>query len=67
MSSTLALPGDLTPLPDADAIVDRLSTRIEAVLDAGNCGIEPTTIVDLTGDVPVVVRAGRGDIAPFVG
>ena len=66
MSSTLMLPGDDFPLPDAGAIVERLGSRIDAVLDAGHCGIEPTTVVDLTGDVPVVVREGKGDVAPFV-
>lgn len=65
MSSTLILPGDDFPLPDAGAIVERLGSRIDAVLDAGRCGVEPTTVVDLTGEAPVVVREGKGDVAPF--
>lgn len=66
MSSTLMLPGDDLPLPGADAVAERLGSMIDAVLDAGHCGIEPTTVVDLTADTPVIVREGRGDPAPFV-
>ena len=66
MSSTLMLPGDDLPLPDADAVAERVGSMIDAVLDTGHCGIEPTTIVDLTGGIPVIVREGRGNPAPFV-
>ena len=60
LSSTLLLEGDDYPLNDADEIRTRLDRRIELVLDAGPCGLEPSTVVDLTGDVPLVVRTGKG-------
>lgn len=63
MSSTLSLPGDPYPLTDAHEIHDRLKHSVDLVLDGGNCGLEPTTMVDLAGDAPVVVRVGRGDVA----
>ena len=62
LSSTLLLPGDDAPLNDADDIRDRLGSAVDAVLDAGSCGITPTTVVDLTGDAPVITRAGKGDV-----
>lgn len=65
MSSTLMLPGDDLPLNDGDEIEDRLGHRIDALLDGGSCGIEPTTVVDLAQWPPVVVRQGRGGLAPF--
>lgn len=61
LSSTLLLPGDDEPLNDAEEIRDRLEHRVDLVIDAGSCGIVPTTVVDLTGDVPVVTRAGKGN------
>jgi tRNA threonylcarbamoyl adenosine modification protein (Sua5/YciO/YrdC/YwlC family) len=65
MSSTLILPGDPLPLTDAREIRARLEHDIDAVLDGGNCGIEPTTVVDLAVSPPTVVRRGKGDIARF--
>ena len=65
LSSTLILPGDDVPLNDAEEMRERLEHSIDVILDAGSCGIVPTTVVDLTGDVPVITRAGKGDIAPF--
>lgn len=65
MSSTLMLPGDELPLNDADEIEARLGSRIDALLDGGACGIEPTTVVDLAVKPPVIVREGRGSLAPF--
>jgi tRNA threonylcarbamoyl adenosine modification protein (Sua5/YciO/YrdC/YwlC family) len=65
MSSTLLLPGDDLPLTDAGEIRARLQHDIEAVLDAGSCGIEPTTVVDMAGDGVAVTRVGRGDPGPF--
>jgi tRNA threonylcarbamoyl adenosine modification protein (Sua5/YciO/YrdC/YwlC family) len=67
LSSTLHLPGDDAPLNDADEIRERLSRAVDAVIDAGSCGIVPTTVVDLTGDAPVVTRAGKGSIELFRG
>lgn len=60
MSSTLLLPGDAQPLTDAHEIRDRLEHDVDVVLDGGNCGIEPTTVIDLAVDPPAVVRLGRG-------
>jgi tRNA threonylcarbamoyl adenosine modification protein (Sua5/YciO/YrdC/YwlC family) len=65
MSSTLLLPGDVVPLSDPDEIMAALQGRIDLLIDSGNCGVEPSTVVDLTGDVPVVVRRGKGPAAPF--
>jgi tRNA threonylcarbamoyl adenosine modification protein (Sua5/YciO/YrdC/YwlC family) len=65
LSSTLLLPGDELPLNDAHEIRDRLEHRVDLVLDCGSCGIVPTTIVDLTGPAPIVVRRGRGSLQPF--
>jgi tRNA threonylcarbamoyl adenosine modification protein (Sua5/YciO/YrdC/YwlC family) len=65
LSSTLHLPLDDAPLNDADEIRSRLERSVDAVIDAGSCGIVPTTVVDLTADVPRVVRVGKGASAPF--
>jgi tRNA threonylcarbamoyl adenosine modification protein (Sua5/YciO/YrdC/YwlC family) len=63
MSSTLLLPGDEYPLTDAGEIHHRIGHQVAWVLDGGNCGLEPTTIVDLSGDVPVLVRQGKGALS----
>lgn len=65
MSSTLMLPGDEWPLNDADEIESRLAHQLDALLDGGACGLEPTTVVDLAAMPPSVVRVGRGSVAPF--
>jgi len=61
LSSTLMLPGDTAPLNDPEEIRERLGKRIDAILDAGACAAEPTTVVDLGVDPPAVTRVGRGD------
>jgi tRNA threonylcarbamoyl adenosine modification protein (Sua5/YciO/YrdC/YwlC family) len=63
LSTTLLLPGDDAPLNDVEIIRARLEHRVDLILDGGSCGIEPTTVVDLTGDAPVVTRAGKGSVA----
>jgi tRNA threonylcarbamoyl adenosine modification protein (Sua5/YciO/YrdC/YwlC family) len=63
MSSTLHLPGDPYPLTDAKEIHARLQHAVDVVLDGGNCGLDATTVVDLAGAAPVVLRVGRGDVA----
>jgi tRNA threonylcarbamoyl adenosine modification protein (Sua5/YciO/YrdC/YwlC family) len=65
LSSTLILPGDEHPLSNADEVQERLGREVDLILDAGSCGLEMTTVVDLTGDAPVVVREGKGSIALF--
>jgi len=65
LTSTLILPGDELPLTEGWEIQDRLDDHIELILDGGHCGTDSTTVVDLTGAMPVLVRAGRGPLAPF--
>jgi len=65
LSSTLLLPGDELPHTDAIEIRELLERRVELVLDGGSCGIEPSTVVDLTGATPRLLRAGRGALAPL--
>jgi tRNA threonylcarbamoyl adenosine modification protein (Sua5/YciO/YrdC/YwlC family) len=65
LSATLALPDDELPLDDGREIRRRLEHRLELVLDGGSCGTEPTTVVDLTGPAPRIVREGKGSLAPF--
>jgi tRNA threonylcarbamoyl adenosine modification protein (Sua5/YciO/YrdC/YwlC family) len=60
MSSTLIMPGNDFPETDAHDIREKLEHQLDLVVDGGHCGVEPTTIVDLTDSVPRVVRKGRG-------
>lgn len=62
LTSTLMLPGDELPLNDPEEIRDRLEKRIDLIIEAGACGLEMTTVVDLTGAAPVLVRTGRGPL-----
>lgn len=65
MSTTLLLPGDEVPMTDAREIEERIGHVVDLILDAGNCGIEPSTIVDLSGPAPQLLRSGKGDPRPF--
>ena len=65
MSTTLILPGAGVPLTEPDAIRDLLGEQVDLIIDAGTCSHEPTTVVDLTGDYPVIIREGKGDPDPF--
>jgi tRNA threonylcarbamoyl adenosine modification protein (Sua5/YciO/YrdC/YwlC family) len=67
MSSTLLLPDEPQPLTRGIEIQTRLEHEIDAVLDGGDCGIEPTTVVDLSVTPPVIVRAGKGALGPVMG
>jgi tRNA threonylcarbamoyl adenosine modification protein (Sua5/YciO/YrdC/YwlC family) len=63
LATTLILPGEKEALNDASLIRDRLEKLVAGVLDAGACALEPTTVIDLTGEEPQVLRRGRGDPA----
>lgn len=65
LSSTLLLPGEEFPLTDAEEIRDRLEKEVDLVIEAGPCRGEATTVIDLTSGSPVLVREGRGSLAPF--
>jgi len=61
LSSTLMLPGELQPLNDPQEIRDKLERSLDLIIDGGACSLEPTTVIDLAEDAPVVTRLGRGD------
>jgi tRNA threonylcarbamoyl adenosine modification protein (Sua5/YciO/YrdC/YwlC family) len=65
MSVTLIMPGDELPLIDPYEIRELLEHEVDLVIDGGYCGMEATTVVDLADEVPMVLRAGKGDPAPF--
>ena len=65
LGTTLILPGDEHPLSDAEEIRDGLEKMIDLVIDGGACRLEPTTIIDLSGPEPALIRQGLGDAAPF--
>ncbi|HLF22798.1 MAG TPA: L-threonylcarbamoyladenylate synthase [Burkholderiales bacterium] len=65
MSSTLIMPGEEVPLNDAEIIRERLEHHVDLVLDGGNCGLEPTTVVVLENGVVNIARRGRGDTRDF--
>ncbi|QFU75320.1 threonylcarbamoyl-AMP synthase [Halioglobus maricola] len=65
MSVTLIMPGDEYPLIDPYDIRETLQHHADLVIDGGYCGMEATTVVDMVEDTPLVMRAGKGDIAPF--
>ncbi|MFZ2625915.1 MAG: L-threonylcarbamoyladenylate synthase [Propionibacterium sp.] len=66
VSTTLILPGETEPLNDGWQIKETLDNELDAVLDSGDAGAEPTTVVDLTAEEPVVLRTGGGSTALFV-
>ena len=61
LATTLIPPGETDPMNDPEEIRERFKGQLQAVVDAGACAMEPTTVIDLTGDTPSVVRLGRGD------
>ena len=67
MSSTLLVGGDAEPLTSGAEIAARLEHEVDAILDGGDCGTVPTTVVDLSVTPPVIVRAGKGDLGPITG
>ncbi len=67
MSTTLILPGEDDPMIDPEDIREKLEHELALVIDGGFCGPEPTTVVDLSDEVPKVLRVGKGDPEPFGG
>lgn len=65
LSSTLIMPGEDEPQTDGWTVKELLDGQVDAVIDSGDCGTRPTTVVDLTDDDPVIARYGSGDPSPF--
>jgi tRNA threonylcarbamoyl adenosine modification protein (Sua5/YciO/YrdC/YwlC family) len=65
LGSTLILPGEIDALTDPDEVRERIGKQVELVIDGGACSFEPTTVIDLTADDPVLIRQGRGDAQMF--
>ena len=65
LSSTLILPDASHPLTDVTEIREYLEHRVDLIIESGTVGLEPTTVIDLTGDAPALIRRGKGDTAPF--
>ena len=65
MSSTLLLPGDSLPLTEPDEVVERVGKLVDAIIDGGACGMEPTSIIDLSRGEVTVLRKGKGDTSAF--
>ncbi len=63
LSTTLILPDLEDPLNDAEEIRERLGRQVDLIIDGGACGLEPTSVIDMTGDAPRVVRAGAGSLS----
>ena len=66
MSSTLIMPGDDLPLVEPEDMFDKLKNHVDLVIDGGSCGLEPTTVVDLEEEEPVLARQGKGDFSMFI-
>lgn len=65
VSTTLILPQSDLPLLEPEAMCDILGKRVDLVIDGGFCGLEPTTVIDLSTNTPEIIRCGKGDIKPF--
>ena len=63
LATTLIAPGETEPMNDAHEIRNRFQKNLQAVVDAGACPMEPTTVIDLSDDEPVLVRQGRGELS----
>lgn len=66
MSVTMILPGDYRPLVEVDEIYEAVQGKVDLFIDGGPCGLEPTSIIDLTTPKPQVIRAGKGDVSGFL-
>lgn len=65
MTSTLILPSDEFALSNVDEIIERIGGQLDVIIDGGHVGQKPTTIIDLTGSYPIIVRYGNGDVTSF--
>jgi tRNA threonylcarbamoyl adenosine modification protein (Sua5/YciO/YrdC/YwlC family) len=65
VSSTLLLPGQDEPMTQGWQIADQLGNAVDAVIDSGDCGTEPTTVIDFSGESPEILRRGAGDTSSF--
>jgi tRNA threonylcarbamoyl adenosine modification protein (Sua5/YciO/YrdC/YwlC family) len=65
LSATLLLPGEEKPLSEGAEIRAHLERQLDLIIDAGSCGLEPSTVIDLTEATPRVLREGKGSLAPF--
>jgi tRNA threonylcarbamoyl adenosine modification protein (Sua5/YciO/YrdC/YwlC family) len=63
ISCTLQFPDEKLPIADPKDVRERLERVVDVVLDGGDCGVEPTTVVDLSQDAPIVLREGKGDVS----
>ena len=66
LATTLIPNGEVLPMNDAEEIRALLEKQLDLVIDGGSCSLEPTTVVDLSGDAMVVLREGRGDVSLFI-
>lgn len=66
LSSTLLLPGDPLPMTDPEVVSERIGSQVDAIIDGGVCGLEPTTVLDLSEGAVSVVRQGKGDVAGLI-
>ena len=66
MSVTLTMPGQTEPMLDPEEINSSMSSQVDLVIDGGFCGIDLTSVIDLSDNDPVVVRAGKGDVSLFI-
>ncbi len=65
LSSTLIMPGEDLPPADVEEIRDQLDKKVDVIVDSGSCGVDMTTVIDLTSDSPELMRAGKGPLEPF--
>jgi tRNA threonylcarbamoyl adenosine modification protein (Sua5/YciO/YrdC/YwlC family) len=65
MSSTLLLPGEVLPLTEPEDIRDRVQLLVDCIIDGGACGVEPTSVIDLSRGEIAVLRKGKGDVSSF--
>ena len=66
LSTTLILPNQTLPMSDAEEIRELLEHQLDLVINGGHCGLEPTTVVDLSGSTPELIRQGKGDFNAFL-